>query len=452
LEQSLGRLCDGEPGAVLDISASGALTDIAEKIASLRDELVELYEDMDSRVARQTARLAQKTASLKILYDVAATINQTSSLDELLLRFLRVLKEMIGGRTATVRLISPEGESRLVGSIGLDNEVLRDEQLFPVRLCPCGKALTPGDILCGHRGRFCRELNGGHDMYGEDEIDRIRVPLEYLGRTQGAYDVFVGKPGIAEREDIRELLSTVGHHLGMAVAKQRSDAEARRLFILEERTNLAHELHDSLAQTLASLRFQVRLLADTLSQESGGGSARREVDRIRSGLDQAHTELRELLNSFRGPVDRRGLLPALERVVQKFRDETGIAAFLQKDCRQIDLSAGEELQLIRIVQEALANVRKHANAHFVRILVRCRGGAQGYVRLLVEDDGEGFGDPGLGAGEPGEHLGLTIMQQRASRLGAELRVESEPGEGTRVEFNYRPSDRMRQFSVREDLT
>jgi two-component system nitrate/nitrite sensor histidine kinase NarX len=98
------------------------------------------------------------------------------------------------------------------------------------------------------------------------------------------------------------------------------------------------------------------------------------------------------------------------------------------------LNANEEMQMLRIVQEALANIRKHANAHTVRVLLTCR--ADGAYVLLVEDDGVGFDSAPVG--QPGEHIGLSIMEERARRLGGQIRVESEPGEGTRVEMVYRP--------------
>ncbi|MEN8174974.1 MAG: histidine kinase [Pseudomonadota bacterium] len=434
LEESVAQVCQGEPGASVSLDEAGVLGSMVRDIDSISEELTDLYEDMDNRVNRQTTRLAQKTASLKILYDVAASINQVENLDELLLRFLRVLKEMVNGRAATVRLVNSDGHMRLVGSIGLDNDLLEPQDMFPLQLCLCGTALVPGDILCDKDPARCSVRNGRR-MFGSDEIDLVSVALEYHGEVLGVYNIFVDKPGIAGREDILDLLKTIGSHLGMAVAKQRSDEEAHRLSIVEERTALAHELHDSLAQTLAGLRFQVRMLDDSLKQGPAPGSARDDLERIRGGVDEAHTELRELLNSFRAPLDRRGLVPALEKLVARFRDETGLHVFLQVNCRVVSLNASEEMQMLRIVQEALANIRKHAGAHTVRVLLSCRAEA-GY-ELLVEDDGSGF--TSTPEGQPGEHIGLAIMQERARRLGAQLRVESEAGEGTRVEMFYRPS-------------
>lgn len=443
LEDSVSRVCAGEPDATLHLRDSGVLGTMVTDLDSLNEELSELYEDMDSRVSRHTTRLAQKTASLKILYDVAASINQAQDLEQLLLRFLRVLKEMVNGVAASVRLEQPDGTLRVIGSIGVNNEVLREREMLPLALCVCGKTLSPGDVLCDNPARHCvRQLR--RVMFGQDEIERVAVPLDYHGELLGMYNVYVERPGISGREDILELLQTIGSHLGMAVAKQRSDQEARRLSIMEERTSLAHELHDSLAQTLASLRFQVRLLEDLLRQDGGGEAARKDAQRIRAGLDEAHTELRELLNSFRAPVDQRGLVSALEKLVERFGRETGIHVLFQNECREPSLSSAEELQILRVAQECLANIRKHAQAHTVRVMFSCRGG--GYA-LLIEDDGVGFEDAAK-QGRPGEHIGLSIMEERARRLGGNLRIESEVGEGTRVELTYKPKTDARRLERR----
>jgi two-component system nitrate/nitrite sensor histidine kinase NarX len=433
LEESVARVCAGEPGADLALTNTGVLGGMIGDLDSLNEELSELYEDMDSRVSRHTTRLAQKTTSLKILYDVAASVNQAQDLEALLLRYLRVLKEMVNGVAATVRLEQQDGTMRVSGSIGVNNAVLREREMLPVTLCLCGKTLSPGDVLCDNPRKHCvTQLK--RVMYDHDEVDQVSVPLDYHGELLGVYSIFVRKPGISGREDIIELLQTIGSHLGMAVAKQRSDREARRLSIMEERTALAHELHDSLAQTLASLRFQFRLLEDALRQDAKG-PAFKDAERIRGGLDEAHTELRELLNSFRAPVDERGLVAALEKVVERFGRETGMHVLFQNECREPRLGSTEEMQMLRIAQESLANIRKHAQAHTVRVLLSC--GASGNYSLLIEDDGVGFEDAAK-RGSPGEHIGLSIMEERARRLGGTLRIESEVGEGTRVELVYRP--------------
>lgn len=436
LESAVADVCAGGVWSNLPLQEVGVLSTVTRDLDSLSGELIDLYEDMDNRVARQTRQLSQQTASLKILYDVAAKINQVDDMEQLLLRLLEVVKKMLHGRAAVAQLSSSSGHMRLLGSIDADDKLLTEQEQLPVALCQCGKTLSSGDILCEHDAEACSQRNGRR-MYSHKELMEVRVPLNFHGDTLGMFRIFVPRATMIGREDLMELCDTIGSHLGIAIAKQRSDEEAHRLSIIEERTALANELHDSLAQTLASLRYQVRMLEETLEQEvQVDGRALREIHRIRSGLDEAHTELRELLNSFRAPLDQRGLLPALEKLAKRFRQETGISIFLQCNCQNVHLGASEEMQMLRIVQESLANIRKHAHAKTVRILLNCN--LAGEYLLLVEDDGVGFVDT-RPVGNPGEHIGISIMGERAKRLGGNFRIESEPGEGTRVELTYKPT-------------
>jgi len=443
LERMVAEVCDGGPWSNLPLETVGVLGPVTRDLDSLSGELIDLYEDMDNRVARQTRRLAQQTAALKILYDVAASINQVDDMEELLLRMLRVVREVVNGKAATAQLMSASGQMRLIGSIGPDGRLLSEKGQLPVPLCQCGKTLSSGDILCEQDAKACSRRNG-RSMYGPDELKTLAIPLNFHGDVLGLFRIYLPLPGLKGGEDFMDLLSTVGNHLGIAIAKQRSDEEARRLSIIEERTALANELHDSLAQTLASLRFQVRMLDETLEQRGTEQRARSDLERIRNGLDEAHTELRELLYSFRAPVDQRGLEPALEKLTQRFRQETDIPIFFQCGCRHVSMGASDEMQMLRIVQECLANIRKHAQAHTVRVLLTCK--REGEYLLLVEDDGVGF-DNARPDGNPGEHIGLSIMQERARRLGATLRIESEPGEGTRVELVYNPRSEVQLKAV-----
>ncbi|MES9815920.1 MAG: histidine kinase [Candidatus Thiodiazotropha sp.] len=434
LEQFVNQVCQGEPVASKGHEQTGVLSGMARDIDSLSEELTDIYEDMEVRVARQTARLAQKTTSLQVLYDVAAGINQSENLDELLLEYMGVFKRMVNARSATVHLVLQDDRVRQVGCIDLQGRLYNEQEMLPIKLCQCGIALSPGDILCSQDARVCSRRNN-RTMYGANEVERVSVPMWYHGDVLGFYHLYVDKPGIYDgREDVLDILNTIGSHLGMAVAKQRSDSEARRLSIVEERTSLAHELHDSLAQTIASLRFQVRMLEETLQNDPISEKAIQEAQRIHNGLDEAHDELRELINSFRAPFDQRGMVPALSKLVERFNQETGIPAFFQPDCLKTDLDTSQEMQALRIVQEALANIRKHAKAHTIRVLLRCR--SPGSYLILVEDDGVGF-EGAVPQGNPGEHIGLSIMEERARRVGGELSIESEPGEGTRVELVIR---------------
>lgn len=407
---------------------AGEFRELARDINTLSEELRRLNQEMDREVQKHTEALAHKTRSLQVLYDVAASINIFNDLDDLLTRFLHTLVDVVGARAATVRLLNEEGQMNLVASVGLSEQERQEEQVVPLDRSVWGTVVAEGDDPGAGRGG-----SASRPSLGDEQLETLSVPLRYHGKTVGVYNLFVDGSDLSGKDDIRDLLTSIGRHLGMAIEKVRVDHQAQRLSIMQERNLLARELHDSLAQTLASLRFQVRMLADTLGQDKLE-EARQEAQDIRDSLDEANTELRGLLAHFRGPMDKRGLLPALEDVVARFRRETGIVTFFQKECAQPSLPASLEIQVLRIVQEALANVRKHSQARAARILLRCD--KQGNYHVMVEDDGIGMTQEAL-QGQPGEHLGLSILKERAARLGSELTIESEPVEGTRIELSFR---------------
>ena len=427
LRDWVNQMRNGHLSARLPESLQPDFSKLYRDINLLGERLESLSLDLQSEVAKQTRRIKQKNHSLEILYDVAANINAARDLQELLTRFLHTLKNAVDARAGMVRMLTSDGNMQLIASSGLDPEVIKQEQLISVERCLCGKAAQSGEVYALDDLQGCGQFVG-RPFFDSKQVEMIAVPLRYRGQILGVYNLFTEQHGLVEREDVKNLLTSIGQHLGMAIEKSRLDEEANRLSIMEERTRLANELHDSLAQSLASLKFQVRVLDELL--HSGEESALwHELELIENSLDEAYTELRELIAHFRAPVDKRGLVPAVEQAVERFRRDSGIRAFLQLEWSNANLPAEVDIQVLRIVQEALANIRKHSEANAVRVLMRA-GKDRNYM-VLIEDDGIGIQDKAIDGG-PGEHLGLKILQERAARIGGDLKIESEAGEGTRV--------------------
>lgn len=437
LRNWVNRMREGHLDARLPQPDQPDFTVLYQDINALGERLQALSMDMQSEVAKQTRRIQQKTHSLEILYDVAANINAARDLEDLLTRFLHTLKDVVDARAGTVRMLTSDGDMQLIASSGLDAEVVRQEQLISVDRCLCGQAAQSGDVSALSDLEGCGQF-AGRPFFGDDNVEMIAVPLRYRGQVLGVYNLFTEHRGLVEREDMKNLLTSIGHHLGMAIEKSRLDEEANVLSIMEERTRLANELHDSLAQSLASLRFQVRVLDETL--HSGKESALwQELEIIENSIDEAYTELRELIAHFRAPIDKRGLIPAIEQAVERFRRNSDIRAFLQLEWKDTKLPAEIEIQVLRIVQEALANIRKHSEANAVRVMLRANKDRT--FMVMVEDDGIGIQNKVMQGG-PGEHLGLNILQERATRIGGELKIESESGEGTRVILRFPMPDQQ----------
>jgi two-component system nitrate/nitrite sensor histidine kinase NarX len=152
-------------------------------------------------------------------------------------------------------------------------------------------------------------------------------------------------------------------------------------------------------------------------------------------VEEANHELRSLIAQFRAPLQSQEVVFSVEKLIRKFRQDTGVAVFFQNEWQDDKLSSDMRTDVIRIIQEALANIKKHADANTVRVLIRHQNS---HYRIMVEDDGVGFDESEVVVGEPGEHIGREIMMERARRLGSEIKLESEPGEGSVVslEFDY----------------
>lgn len=404
---------------------------LRKNINRIGGTLENLTHNMHDLVEQHLEDIEQKDHTLEIVYDVAASINSSRDLDELLTRFLSTLTNVVHARAAVVRLITDDGQMRLISSLGLDEELMQKEQLLPSEQCLCGSAYREDEVYYQKIDKCDKII--GRAFFDSDDIGMIAVPLQYRDKTLGVYNLFVENSDLPNPEDMTILLTNIGRHLGMAIDKARSDNESKRLSIMEERTRLAHELHDSLAQTLASLRFQVRVLDETLrrGQEPEIWS---EMEKIENNLDEAYAELRELITHFRAPIDKRGLIPAIEHLVDRFRNQCEINIYLQNDWNVLQLPASIEMQALRIIQESLNNIRKHSQAHSVRVFMR--SDTQGNCRILIEDDGVGMNIAPKSDRTSGDHLGLSIMEERAKRFGGTVQIESEPGEGTRIFLHF----------------
>ncbi len=410
----------------------GEFAELARDINDVGEALLICNSKMEVEVQRQTQRLAEKTRYLEILYDVTACINAARNIDELLERVLHMLREIVDAHGACVRLCTENAQMRLVASVGLSDEVVARERELPLGSCVCGQAIANGDLRMQPDLVHCSKIVGSK-FFDSDRVQMIAVPLLYRDRTVGVYNLFIDHEEVTAFEDMRDLFTTIGRHLGTAIEKARLDEEAKRLSIMEERTRLAHELHDSLAQTLASVRFQVRVLDQTL-HEGDESTLWQELEGVENSLDEAHTELRQLIAHFRAPVANYGLVPSIEQLVARVCKSSCINVFVQNGWEKTKFPAETEMQVLRIIQESLNNVCKHSRAQNARVMLRNDG--DGNYRVLIEDDGTGF-QKRVMEGPPGEHIGLLIMQDRARHLGGKLRIESEPGEGTRVVLTFR---------------
>jgi len=224
-------------------------------------------------------------------------------------------------------------------------------------------------------------------------------------------------------------LECVADQVVIAIQHGLMTSQLQSLSITEERTRIAREMHDGLAQVLGYLNLQVQTLEALLTQDKRE-ELRSELAQMRKAVRLAHADIRENILSLRTTLaNEGGLTAAVGEYLDEFGIQNGIdTRFENRVCGELDLSSIAEVQLVCIMQEALANVRKHASAGRVDVLLeRENQGEQSFIVLQVRDDGVGFVQR-----DSKRRFGLQTMRERAESVQGCLTIESTPGAGTTV--------------------
>lgn len=231
-----------------------------------------------------------------------------------------------------------------------------------------------------------------------------------------------------------QLVEVTAQLLSMAMGSHSREQEGRRVALLEERSAIARELHDSLAQSLSFMKIQIARLQSNFGMEGVPEAAIHDiVDDLREGLDNAYRELRELLATFRVNMDTRGLCFSIQSAIDEFTQRSGLSITLDNRLMNCRLTVNEELHVLHVVREALSNIVRHSGAKNVTIAMAFQ--ANGMIMVTIDDDGVGY----TFASEEPHHYGQTIMQERASSLGGKIEVLRRRKGGTRVRLVFNPT-------------
>ncbi|WP_455360946.1 GAF domain-containing sensor histidine kinase [Streptomyces sp. SYSU K21746] len=265
-----------------------------------------------------------------------------------------------------------------------------------------------------------------------DMSDFLGLPIRDGDEVMGA--LFLAnkrcpKPagGCGFTQDDEDLLGILAQHAAIALTNARLYERSRELTIAEERSRLAHELHDAVSQKLFSLRLTAQAAAALVDRDPA--RAKGELHQVAALAAEAADELRAAVVELRpAALDEDGLVATLRTQIQVLdRAHTARVTFDSAGIRA--LPASQEEALLRVSQEALHNALRHSGAGRVEVTLSRRDHG---ALLRISDDGQGF-DPRT-VRRAGRHLGLVSMRDRASGVGGSLRVESEPGKGTTIEM------------------
>ncbi len=226
--------------------------------------------------------------------------------------------------------------------------------------------------------------------------------------------------------------ATVPYRINLNI-RRRIEREA----IIEERRRIAREIHDGVAQSLGYLNLKTKQVSDSVSSQNTV-QALTELGDIRQIVQDTYEDIRESIDQLTTEIRNLPIIPALANYTREFGDNNGIRVKFNAPRAFPPLSPVAELQLLRITQEALTNVRRHAQA--TDVVVKLEKTSQA-VEMLIKDNGQGFTLSDLEKAPPGYH-GLNIIRERAEGLGGSLNISTAPGEGTEVRVSL-PIEKVR---------
>jgi len=372
-------------------------------------EISRQYQTLEQRVAEKTAELQRSNRSLELLYHAIARLYQTPTEPAVYEATLRDI-DHVAGLQGSFACIEPrqEGPATVIAST----------------LGPCVERVARGDQACAE----CRAVSvAGAELRGEQKL--LRFPLRDREHHYGMLRLAL-PAGEALEDWQRQLVEALSRHIGMALGAARRSEQERLLALQEERSVIARELHDSLAQALSYMKIQMSLLQRALADPARLAEADTILADLRTGVNDAYRQLRELLVSFR--LELSGDLGALLRAaVAEYRERGGVDIALEIRLSDCSLTPNQEVHVLQIVREALSNMLRHAMARHARVALACDEG--GRVTITVEDDGVGIDD---GPVDGRDHHGLSIMRERARSLGGEIEITRRGEGGTRISVNF----------------
>ncbi|WP_301585575.1 type IV pili methyl-accepting chemotaxis transducer N-terminal domain-containing protein [Halomonas alkaliantarctica] len=392
------------------IRGSDELALLGDTFNTMSAELASSYAALEDKVSRKKLELERSNQAMRVMHDASRSLyGGGNDLCSSAAPMLRELEELL-----------------TLGPIRLSLNDPFDQREMPVL-----------ETHSRTRPEYCRDQHCHAclidprplEIMASDQAQCLLLPISVGDTLLGTLEVWY--PNERLNDSTRRLLTILADQLATAVYLQRRIEEEQHVTLINERTIIARELHDSLAQSLSYLKMQVARL-ERMQQKDATKEAQAAVfDELRVGLNSAYRQLRELLTTFRLKLEGPGLQSALRQTVDEFTQRMGATVELNYDVPPYLLNPNEDIHVLQIIREALANTHKHAQAHWTAVTVRF---ADAQLLVRVEDDGIGLEDDS----SPPMHYGLVIIRDRATTLNGELSIANRPTGGTRIELVFTP--------------
>lgn len=363
----------------------------------MSDELAQSYHHLESRVTEKTADLRNKNRVLSYLYQSNQILHSAEPLDVRLQKTLGELKNITVLKNISLRLYEDSNEQYFHEIYSSPMDTKHQSSHLPI---------TSKEVV-KHPQTLLWELS--------DNIHRYGVIVAEITEDESLSD-----------EQNNLVLMLVKQISGM-LAMEHQIEQQQQLLIMDERSAIARELHDSIAQSLSCLKMQISYLQ--MQPEPLPEKHQQLLSEMRGEINTAYSQLRELLTTFRLKLTEPGLLPSLESTINEFSQKMGFEIILNYRLRAKSISPHQSIHIIQIIREALSNILKHAHANWAQVTLEQDSGI---ITVTIEDNGEGIGL----APDKLNHYGLIIMRERALSLNGQCDIIPRANGGTVVKVTF----------------
>lgn len=374
---------------------------LAMTFNTMTESLETQYRTLEEQVGKRTDELHRSNQALYFLYKTSREI-ASSPYDERLLRvFLDELKKVSDVETVILCVNAEPGY--------LDYDYLSTDD--------------DRRVTCENN---CSECALSPERLASDHKPGLSLPIESRSDNYG-FLYILPRHGNKLLPWQNQLLNTVAETLSTSLAFHHTLGQEHRLMLLEERSTIATELHDSLAQSLSYMKMEITRLKMLMQKGSEPEYLEEALADLQEGINAAYKHLRELLVTFRVKLEVPDLRTAMQHAVQEFDEMSPAHVTLDYQIEGSDLGPNGDIHVLHVVREALNNAVKHARASNIEL--RCVRSGVDFV-FSIEDDGIGIPvNP-----EKQHHYGLYTMRERAQRLGGELDFSIRDSGGTCVQL------------------
>jgi len=428
-------IAKGELDYHIKAETGDEIEQLADQFNEMAKALKESYTNLEQKVADRTRQERQRAEQLRTVNEVSRKISSIVKLDELLPYVGNLLRETFHYYNVNIFLLEPASGALSLKALCLSGQkgvipvgvpLQVDEESIVGWVAQTGEPILANDVSEDPRYRAVEALR--------DTKSELAVPVKIGNNVIGVLDIESTEVDAFGEADLFTA-QTLADQLAVAIDNARLYDETRQMAVMEERNRMAREIHDTLAQGFSGIILQLEAAEQALGSDLP--ALQRHLNQARNLARKSLAEARRSVWNLRPQaLEQRPLADAIKQEVDRFSQSTGVKVEFNVFGDRRDLPPEVEAGILRIFQESMTNVRKHAKATEVEVNLAFIESA---VEMAVRDDGVGFepkiSDNGAKSVKKRDTFGLISMRERARGLGGTFEVQSQMGKGTLVRIS-----------------